>query len=161
MAFNFNGTSIGGVKFNSTTLDKLIYNGVTVWENWELINSSYDIGTGTVSTNGGSGYLYMTGSVLSKPIRPVTFNVKAGDSNGADVVTQKVIFEGKTANGTWITIGEWNIGDIDQDGWGYSRTIPSAYANTEFYQFRAGIQKRSDLIVTIYFARITSYYQKG
>lgn len=115
MSLLVNGTSIENVKVNVTNIEKVVYDGTTVWEAWKYTTGSIKVAN--KGTQGGSNDYSMQGK---KPVKVHNRWWWAGSGSGP---TGYVKFTFHYADGTILT---WNTSTSERDT-DTVDTLPSEY----------------------------------
>lgn len=118
MSIIYNKTNVENVKFNGAQLDKVVYNGVTVWENWK--EKTGTIGSCSASANNGwgdSGWID-----LGKEIIPLEGDIyfSWSMSGGQYSTSCGASIGGKTVDGKEVSLFGHSNGGMGKDGSGSS-----------------------------------------
>lgn len=118
MAINFNRTNIENVIFNNQQVEKVIMNGILVWENWkELFNQYlYPVVINDLGTNAQWYFssLDPKGFKLRKVIMSGSFCNRDGGQSG-----RTVGFAAHVKDGDWVNFFEYNA-ECSTLPWGIS-----------------------------------------
>ena len=159
MSLIVNGTTIpetGTVKFNGTSLSKIIYNGVTVWERWLLKSGTHYTASLEFAL---ANKLTVTSGTFSA-VKPtelhLNWTIYGRDWN----VTHTVTIQGLTSSGSWVTLwtGSRSIDGANDGYWSTNSTVSVSTSET-ITQLRSVLTGRFwGHTQTI---KITGWYQKG
>ena len=160
MSLIVNGTTIpetGTVKFNGTSLSKIIYNGVTVWERWVKKTGTHY--TASLAFELGSDYTITSGTFSAVKPTKLHLNWSFG-ARDWDNISHTVIIQGLTVSGSWVDLwsGTKKLNGTIEDNWYINETV-SVSVSEAITQLRSHTSGRFwNHTQTI---KITEWYQKG
>lgn len=159
MSFNFNGILPESIIFTdkgvTTALDKLIFNGVTVWENWKTVT-----GANFLPISSGSSFnTPITSSGSSFNFKNPTFSCSGRLNNGDSFPREgKVMIEAYNVSSGWVTLYTHQTADIPAEDY---RTFNFTFTDSSgalYNQWR--VTKTNGSNTWIVDGKITSYTYK-
>ena len=154
-----NLSEMDAITFDGVALDKVIYNGTTVWENWKPITTELQVVGARYTYD--YAQLIQTGSALGYGVRVVSFRFQADGTGSAWGAQENCYIEGLNANtNIWdrLYTGKCTVNQSNQ-----YVTLTEELQNNTYNQFRVIINNGTGVQYYRYVRGmwLTSYKVKG